>query len=82
MVEVTHGWVNQEQETLIEKAAKGITPESITEEIVATTEEIVAEAEEVKEAPSGSRQRLRRLAAVGKRAGVRSSVSGSGVVHY
>jgi hypothetical protein len=35
----------------VEKAAKGVTPEIITEEIVATTEEIVAEAkEEVKEA--------------------------------
>ncbi len=34
----------------MEKAAKGITPEGITEEIVVTTEEIVAEAkEEVKE---------------------------------
>ncbi len=34
----------------MEKAAKGVTPEIITEEIVATTEEIVAEAKEVKEA--------------------------------
>ena len=63
------------------KAAKGITPESITEEVVVTTEQIVAEAKkEVIEAPSRIRQILRQLAAKWERAGVRSSASGSDVV--
>jgi uncharacterized protein YukE len=68
----------------MEKAAKGITPEGITEEIVVTTEEVVAEAkEEATEAPSRIRQKLRQLAAVWERDSVRSSasetsVSGSG----
>ena len=65
----------------MEKAAKGITPEGITEEMVATTEELVAEAkEEAMEAPSRIRQKLRQLAAVWERAIVRSSASESGVV--
>jgi hypothetical protein len=66
----------------MDKAAKGVTPESIGEEVVATTEQIVAEAkEEVIEAPSRIRQILHQmLAAVGERASVRPSVSGSYVV--
>jgi hypothetical protein len=49
----------------MEKAAKGLTPEIITEEIVAPTEEIVAEAkEEAKEAPSRLRAKLRELEAM------------------
>ena len=52
----------------MEKAAKGITPEGITEEMVATTEEIVAEAkEEAIEAPSRLRRKLRELEAVWER---------------
>ena len=62
----------------MEKAAKGITPEIVTEEIVATTEEIAAEVkEEVIEAPSRLRQALHRLAALWERVSVRSSVSRS-----
>jgi hypothetical protein len=82
MVEVTRSGVNQEtQEAPMEKAAKGIIPEGITEEVVVTTEEIVAEAkEEVVEAPSRLRQRLHRLVAVWERVSVRPSVSGSEVV--
>jgi uncharacterized protein YukE len=65
----------------MEPAAKGTTPEIITEEIVATTEEIVAEAkEEAKEAPSRLRQHLHRLAAVWERVSVRPSVSESDAV--
>ena len=65
----------------MEKAAKGVTPEIITEEIVATTEEIVGEAkDEVKEAPSRIRNKLRQLVAVWEGASVRSSASGSDVV--
>jgi hypothetical protein len=65
----------------MEKAAKGITPEGITEEMVATTEELVAEAkEEAIEAPSRIRQKLRQLAAVWERSSARSSASGSDVV--
>ena len=53
----------------MEKAAKGVTPEIITEEIVATTEEIAAEVkEEVIEAPSRLREKFRRLEAVWGRA--------------
>ena len=52
----------------MEKAAKGVTPEIITEEIVATTEEIVAEAkEEAIEAPSRLRAKLRELEAMWER---------------
>ena len=55
----------------MEKAAKGVTPEIIGEEIVATTEEIVAEVkEEVIEAPSRLREKFRRLEAVWGRAAV------------
>jgi hypothetical protein len=69
-----------------------ITPEELTEEvkematevkeeIVVTTEQIVAEAKEgVIEAPSRIRQILGQLAAMGERASVRPSVSGSDVV--
>jgi hypothetical protein len=65
----------------MEKAAKGVTPEILGEEIVATTEEIVPEAkEEVIQAPSRIRQILRQWAAMWERASVRSSVSGSDVV--
>ena len=65
----------------MEKAAKGITPDGITEEIVVTTEEIVAEAkEEAIEAPSRIGQKLPQLAAVWERASVRSSASESDVV--
>ena len=49
----------------MEKAAKGVTPEIITEEIVSTTEEIAAEVkEEVIEAPSRLRRKLRELEAM------------------
>jgi hypothetical protein len=52
----------------MEEAAKGVTPEIIGEEIVATTEEIVAEAkEEAIEAPSRLRRKLRELEAVWER---------------
>ena len=62
----------------MEKAAKGVTPEIITE---VTTEEIVTEAkDEVKEAPSRIRNKLRQLTAVWEGASVRSSASGSDVV--
>jgi uncharacterized protein YukE len=55
----------------MEKAAKGVTPEIITEEIVATTAEVVAEAkEEVIEAPSRLREKLRRLEALWGRTAV------------
>ncbi|HLL40843.1 MAG TPA: hypothetical protein VK357_14455 [Rubrobacteraceae bacterium] len=55
----------------MEKAAEGVTPEIITEEIVATTEEIVAEAkEEVIEAPSKLRRKLRELEAMWERASI------------
>ena len=65
----------------MEKAAKGITPEGITEEIVVTTEEIVAEAkEEAIEAPSRIGQKLRQLAAVWERVSVRSSASETHVI--
>ena len=73
--------------------AKGInpeiTPEEVTEEVkematevkeelVVTTEQIMAEAKEgVIEAPSRIRQILGHLAAMGERASVRSSASGS-----
>jgi hypothetical protein len=82
MVEVTRSGVSQEtQEAPMEKAAKGISPEGITEEVVVTTEEIVAEAkEEVIEAPSRLRQGLQRLVAVWERVSVRPSVSESEVV--
>ena len=53
----------------MEKAAKGITPEGITEEIVAEAKE------EATEAPSRIGQKLRQLAAVWERASVRSSAS-------
>jgi hypothetical protein len=50
-------------------AAKGVTPEIIGEEIVATTEEIAAEVkEEVIEAPSKLRAKLRELEAMWERA--------------
>ena len=50
-------------------AAKGVTPEIIGEEIVATTEEIAAEVkEEVIEAPSKLRAKLRELEATWERA--------------
>ena len=53
----------------MEKAAKGVTPEIIGEEIVATTEEIAAEVkEEVIEAPSKLRTKLRELEAMWERA--------------
>jgi hypothetical protein len=65
----------------MEKAAKGVSPEIVTEEIVATTEEIVADVkEEAIEAPSSLRQALHRLAAKWERASVRSSASESNVV--
>jgi uncharacterized protein YukE len=52
----------------MERAAKGGTPEIITEEIVDTTEEIVAEAkEEAKEAPSKLLAKLRGLEAMWER---------------
>ena len=52
-------------------AAKGVTPEIIGEEIVATTEEIVAEVkEEVIEAPSRLREKFRRLEALWGRTAV------------
>ena len=55
----------------MEKAAKGVTPEIVTEEIVATTEEIVAEVkEEAIEAPSRLREKFRRLEALWGRAAV------------
>lgn len=55
----------------MEKVAKGVTPEIITEEIVATTEEIVAETkEEVKEAPSRLRKKLREFEAIWERASI------------
>ena len=55
----------------MEKAEEGVTPEIITEEIVATTEEIVAEAkEEVIEAPSKLRRKLRELEAMWERASI------------
>ena len=67
----------------MEKAAKGITPESIGEEVVVTTEEILTEAkEEVIEAPSKIRQMLRQLATVWEHASVRSSASRSEGVYY
>jgi len=55
----------------MEKAAEGVTPEIITEEIVATTEEIAAEVkEEVVEAPSRLRRKLRELEAMWERASI------------
>ena len=67
----------------MDKAAKGITPESIGEEVVVTTEEILTEAkEEIIEAPSRIRQMLRQLATVWGRASVRSSASRSEAVYY
>ena len=52
-------------------AAKGVTPEIIGEEIVATTEEIVAEVkEEAIEAPSRLRQQLHELQATWERASI------------
>ena len=67
----------------MDKAANGVPPEGITEEVVVTTEQIVAEAkEEVIEAPSRIRQILRQLATVWGRASVRSSASRSEVVYY
>ena len=67
----------------MEPAAKGTTPEIITEEIVATTEQIVAEAkEEAKEVPSRLREKLRQLASVWGRASVRPSASRSEGVYY
>ena len=55
----------------MEKAAKGVTPGIIGEEIVATTEEIVAEMkEEAIEAPSRLREKFRRLEAMWGRAAV------------
>ena len=52
-------------------AAKGVTPEIIGEEIVATTEEIAAEVkEEVIEAPSRLREKFRRLEALWDRTAV------------
>ena len=57
----------------MEKAAKGVTPEIITEEIVAEAKD------EVKEAPSRIRKTLRQLAAVWEGASDRSSASGSDV---
>ena len=58
----------------MEKAAKGVTPEIITEEIVAEAKD------EVKEAPSRIHNKLRQLAAVWEGASVRSSASGADVV--
>jgi hypothetical protein len=58
----------------MEPAAKGTTPEIITEEIVAEAKE------EAKEAPSRLRQELHRLAAVWERGSVRPRVSESEVV--
>jgi hypothetical protein len=58
----------------MEKAAKGITPEIVTEEIVAEVKE------EVIEAPSRLRQALHRLAAVWELVSVQSSVSRSDIV--
>ena len=67
----------------MDKAAKGITPESIGEEVVVTTEEILTEAkEEIIEAPSRIRQMLRQLVTVWGRASARSSASRSEVVYY
>ena len=55
----------------MEKAAEGVTPEIITEEIVATTEEIAAEVkEEVVEAPSRLRRKLRELETMWERASI------------
>jgi uncharacterized protein YukE len=55
----------------MQKAAEGVTPEIITEEIVATTEEIAAEVkEEVVEAPSRLRRKLRELEAMWERASI------------
>jgi len=55
----------------MQKAAEGVTPEIITEEIVATTEEIAAEVkEEVIEAPSRLRRKLRELEAMWERASI------------
>ena len=52
-------------------AAKGVTPEIVTEEIVATTEEIVTEVkEEVIEGPSRLREKFRRFEAMWGRAAV------------
>jgi hypothetical protein len=52
-------------------AAKGVTPEIVGEEIVATTEEIVTEVkEEVIEAPSRLREKFRRLEALWGRTAV------------
>jgi hypothetical protein len=52
-------------------AAKGVTPEIVTEEIAATTEEIAAEVkEELIEAPSRLREKFRRLEAVWGRAAI------------
>ena len=58
----------------MEKAAKGVTPEIITEDILAEAKD------EVKEAPSRIHNKLRQLAAVWEGASVRSSASGSDVV--
>jgi hypothetical protein len=58
----------------MEKAAKGITPEGITEEIVAEAKE------EAIEAPSRIRQKLGQLAAVWERASVWSSASETDVM--
>jgi hypothetical protein len=65
----------------MEPAAKGVTPEIITEEIAATAEKIADEAkEDAKEAPSRIREQLHRLAAVWERVSVRPHVSESDVV--
>ena len=53
----------------MDKAAKGITSEGITEEIVAEAKE------EATEAPSRIRQKLRQLATVWERVSLRSSAS-------
>jgi hypothetical protein len=66
----------------MDKAANGVPPEGITEEVVVTTEQIVAEPKEVIETPSRIRQILRQLATVWGRASVRSSASRSEVVYY
>jgi hypothetical protein len=58
----------------MEPAAKGTTPEIITEEIVAEAKE------EAKEAPSRLRQELHRLAAAWERVSVRPRVSETDVV--
>jgi uncharacterized protein YukE len=58
----------------MEKAAKGITPEGITEEILAEAKE------EAIEATSRIRQKLGQLAAVWERASVRSSASETDVM--